>query len=794
MRLAPQRTVEQEIGVMRPRLLTAFLCLLGLAVFSSRLQAQTQLFWDINGPTADAGGATPAGTWGVNSYWSSSSTGAATTTAWTSGNIAVFSAGTDATGAYTVTVSGTQTIGGLTVQEGTPTFTGGSLSFTGTTSFNIANTATIASVLTGTGGELEKIGSGTLILSGANTYTGGTTVIAGTLNLTGSISHISSDTLVNSTVGPTLNITGGGDLNTDRLRIGITGSTYTGTVTVDGIGSTVTNTTYLYVGEAGVGDLSITNGGAVIAPNTSIGNNTGGDGEVLVSGTGSTLTNSSTLYVGSAGLGYLEISNGALVTNVNGSVGNNPGGSGDVYVDTGGTWNTTGALTVGNASSGDLSIYGGGTVTAGSATLGASSGLFGAIALNGTGTTFSSTGNLIVGGSGDGDLDIGTGADAITGGQATLANNVGSLATVSVDGAGSSWSVTGPLIVGNSGTAGLHLTDSGLLTVGGGAGTITLGANTGSTGALYLGEYNVEGGTDAGILNAASITTGSGTGKVYFESYGSSKAAPYYLTKDGTSGGAAIAITGATQVQNSFGYTVLTGTNTYSGGTTITGGTLVAGTSGALGSGTVQLNGGTLSVNSGVTLPNTLAFAANGGTLGGTGTFGSALTIGSNVHVAPGNSVGTVSFSNGLTLASGGTLDFEVQSAGNGYDLVSVSGGPLAIIATSANRFTLKIISLNISGAAGPVNDFSSASSYAWIFATSAAGITGFDANAFSLNTANFANSLGIGSFFVTQSGNDLILNFTPVPEPSTYALLAAGLALTGLGYRRRRYPPGPRF
>ena len=49
-----------------------------------------------------------------------------------------------------------------------------------------ANTATISGVISGSG-SLDKIGSGTLILTAANTYTGPTDVQAGTLALRGSL-------------------------------------------------------------------------------------------------------------------------------------------------------------------------------------------------------------------------------------------------------------------------------------------------------------------------------------------------------------------------------------------------------------------------------------------------------------------------------------------------------------------------------------------------------------------------------------------------------------------------------
>ena len=168
--------------------------------------------------------------------------------------------------------------------------------------------------------------------------------------------------------------------------------------------------------------------------------------------------------------------------------------------------------------------------------------------------------------------------------------------------------------------------------------------------------------------------------------------------------------------------------------------------------------------------------------------------MGSNVFLSPGNSPGTLTFTAGLTFAPAGTLNFEVQSAagpaGTGYDLLSISGAALDISATNGTPFTLKLISLNAGGTAGNVSDFSSASNYSWIVATSTAGITNFAANKFVIDTSSFGNSLGIGSFSLLQGvsgGNPaLFLNFTSVPEPSTYALMIMGLGAVFISVRRR--------
>ncbi len=198
----------------------------------------------------------------------------------------------------------------------------------------------------------------------------------------------------------------------------------------------------------------------------------------------------------------------------------------------------------------------------------------------------------------------------------------------------------------------------------------------------------------------------------------------------------------------------------------------------------------------------------SGGILTGKGTVNGAVTLQSGGSIIPGPgpyaangigvlTVGNSSWSGGsnyvwqlnswLTTASAGNTS-------NGFgQIVGLNGSTLSFAgASSANPITISITSLNGS-TAGLIPNYNASTSRSWVIAdfsngNSSGGIQGFSANLFALDTSAFANAPGITQFSLSTSANSnqLILNYTPVPEPASTGLLAA-LMLGGIAAAYRR-------
>jgi hypothetical protein len=159
--------------------------------------------------------------------------------------------------------------------------------------------------------------------------------------------------------------------------------------------------------------------------------------------------------------------------------------------------------------------------------------------------------------------------------------------------------------------------------------------------------------------------------------------------------------------------------------------------------------------------------------------------------------VGTLTFAAGnpLTFAPAGTLIFGIQdangAAGTGYGTVVANGG-LDITATTYSQFVIAIYSFSpgSSQVGFDAMNFNSSLPYSWTLVSSSTPISGFDPSAFYIDSSEFRNDVGTGQFFVSESGDNLMLNFTPVPEPSTWALLGLGSLVLGfVAFRRSRRP-----
>jgi fibronectin-binding autotransporter adhesin len=519
---------------------------------------------------------------------------------------------------------------------------------------NNSNT-TYSGVLSGTG-SLTKIGAGVLTLSGANSYSGATTISGGTLKL--GANNVIPD---GASAG---NITDNSTLDMGGFSDTINGLSGSGTVDNSGVGAST---------------LTVGNNNATSAFGGTI-QNTGGSLAVTKIGTGVlTLSGNNTFS------GVLTVQAGTLsVATVNNSGAAGPLGQSANAVVLGGA-STIGTLEYTGATASSTKPFAIGAA-------GDNSTLGGVIQIDNSGATLSLSGQVnqvnqgLLTKSGSGTLVL-----------AGTQDNVGLGVIVKA----------GTLVLGKTSTSGVHAIGGAGFTLAGG--TVQLGGTGGDQ--IYDNSVDITVNSGTFDFNGNSETIGglTGTGGTILNNGGGASTMTVGFNNDSPTYSGTITDhstgTGTMAVAKvGTGTEILSGSNSYSGGTTISAGTLKLGNANALGTGGLNMNGGTLNLNlysiSVANLSgNSGTILANSGAFGGTYT----LTVGSdNTSTTYGGIIAnnTDGFSEtvALTKIGAGVLSLSGNNTYSGNTVIQ-SGGAINIQNANALGSTTAGTTVNSGGA-----------------------------------------------------------------------------------------------
>jgi trimeric autotransporter adhesin len=624
---------------------------------------------------------------------------------------------------------------------------------------------------------ITKNSPGTLTLSAANTYSGGTILTNGTLSIdvgsVGSVGSITSSavgrgtlalnggmiTASGATARTILNaVTIGGNV---ILGDGVATGSLTFSANTDLGGGTRTLTTasnVVFDGIVSNGGLTKAGSGVLTfnAANTYSGGTTLNDGTLRVSvgNVGSVGAITSSAF----GTGTLTLNGGRLTANSSAARAilnaHTIGGNvtlGDTTLtgaltfsantDLGGATRT---LTIASAVTLDGSLSNGGIIKEGAATL----------TLSGNNTTFSGPitvngGTLRVMGT-PSTKSLGTGLVTLTSGvlafQPNNSVNFGNNVVVNGDSTISNAVTVQPKTM----TLGTLSIGANTLTIMSGTGVppsinpngVTFGAAT-LSGASQFVVNNQVGGAVTTLFTLASLDNGGFT--------------PQFSGDGNTEVTGAVTGAGGLTMAGT-GRMILSGANTYTGATTISVGTLLIDGDNSAATGAVNV--------------------ASPATLGGGGIIGGAVSVSTGAVISPGdNGAGNFTLNNGLTLAGSYS-----------WDLVALS---TATAGTDFDRLTLTVGDATITGAGLGLNlgAFAPSADPFWDITQTWTGIlnnTGLGSltGAFAITNDQSAWA-SLGAFSTTNTGNDVNLVWTAVPEPDA-AMLVGGLGVLALLRRRR--------
>ncbi len=405
---------------------------------------------------------------------------------WTNSNLTVGNAG--GTGTLTLIGPGEVTAGSLSIGSGAGshgTLNIGSLggnssagtlvttsvalgSGSATLNFNQSNSITLSSPMSGNG-TVNQFGSGSTTLTGNNSYTGTTLITNGTLVATST----------NALGSSSLFLSGG---------------------------------TFILSTNLSVGSFTWNSSGNFALPNLKAGDYLTVNGALSLTGAGRDVFNLSGFTLSTTPVELLSFGSGSFTTNEFSAIGvtnysfvesnsdslwivRNP--SGNLYVGSNSTVTPTNFI---SGSHTYLNTYVGYSPKASKNLL----------SISGADTTLNNFGNVTVGDAGKGNSMVISNGGTVS----DLNSYIGSASTslsnsVMVTGAGSIWSNSGTLTVGNAGGGTLTIANQGNVVAAGG---VIIAAQVGSSGTLGIGSLPSSSGS--GTLTTPSITFGLGKGTI----------------------------------------------------------------------------------------------------------------------------------------------------------------------------------------------------------------------------------------------------------------------------------------
>ncbi|HEV7407126.1 MAG TPA: autotransporter-associated beta strand repeat-containing protein [Bradyrhizobium sp.] len=498
------------------------------------------------------------------------------------------------------------------------------------------------------GGSLVKVGSGTLVLSGVNNYTGDTTISAGTLQL-------GNGGTTGSIIG---NVTNNANFAINRSDTVVFGGTISGSGAFQQLGSGTTTlsgaNTYTGATTIAAGTLALSGAGSIASSSGVV-----ADGTFDISG-GSGVSANFISIKSLSGSGIVLLGDRLLfLTNASGNFRGSIGGTNGGLLLLSGNETLSGVNSFGNTTItfGTLALAGAGSISSSVVTL---NGTFDISGVSGTGTSIMSL-------TGSGNGKVAMGAKTLT-----LTNAFQDFAGV-ISGTGGL-----TLAAGTQRLSGVN-TYTGTTTIA--SGTLQLsgtGSVASSSGIVANGTLDISRVSGTGT----SIQSLTGTGNVALGAR--------TLTLTNASSNFSGSVSGAGGVTLAAGTETLSGTNTYSGATNVNAGTLSVNGSIASSSLTTVNAGATLGGNG--TVGNT---TINGGTLAPGNSIGTLAVQGNLVFTAAASYMVEVSPANadrtnvtGTATLGGATVKASFAAGtyvARQYTILNATGGVSGTFNTLAN-------------------------------------------------------------------------------------------------------------